>query len=193
MEEKKKLWWEIVEKMEYKDGRITFIGIPYTIIPASILPLLHKRLREVLGPGIKAIITEGAARQSYEVVDKALKKTKIGYLAARMGLKRVEIAKKVIDIVTGEGWGLGTIIKEGKLEKGEELIGKVENSFEAEFYGESDEPVCRFITGALTGGARAIWRDDVIVEEIKCKAKGDPHCEFRVKLKKFYEVGEEKS
>ena len=186
MTEKKKLWWEIVDKMEYEDGKLSFLGIPYTIIPAQILPMLHKRLAEVVGPAIRSIITEGAARQSYKVVDKALKKSGLGFLAAKIGVKRVEIAKKVIDIVTGEGWGFAQIIKEGKLEKGEEIIGRIENSFEAEYFGESEEPVCRFLTGALTGGSRAIWREDVVVEEIKCKAKGDPYCEFKVKLRRFY-------
>jgi len=62
------------------------------------------------------------------------------------------------------------------------------NGWDAESYmtaiGESDEPVCHFTRGFFAGAAGALKFKSENVEgvETKCVAKGDPYCEFVVKL-----------
>lgn len=182
---KEKIWWPLIKEIKYKKGKLEFIGIPYVTLPAEILPVLNKDLNKIVGVATKGIIYQGAFDQAYKVVEKALKHNLLAYIISKLGIKRIEIAKKVLQIVQGEGWGRGEIVKEGKLEKGETIVGRIYNSFEAQFYGKSKKPVCAFLMGSLAGGASAIWGEEVVVEETKCKAMGYEYCEFEAKLKRF--------
>jgi predicted hydrocarbon binding protein len=154
-------------------------------MPAEILPKLNKDLSKIVGVATKGIIYQGAFDQAYKVVEKGLKRNVIGYIMAKLGIGRIKIAKKVLEIVQGEGWGKGEIVKEGKLEKGETIIGRIYNSFEVQFYGKSKKPVCAFLCGSIAGGASVIWGEEVVVEEKKCVAMGYDYCEIETKLRRF--------
>lgn len=87
------------------------------------------------------------------------------------------------------GWGI-ILIDEQK--KGRELLFRVYNGWEAESYttaiGKSDEPVCHFMRGFFAGATAAIYfrtdMEHVKGEETKCTTKGDPYCEFVVRMAK---------
>ncbi len=59
------------------------------------------------------------------------------------------------------------------------LSGKivVKNCFEARA-AKSKQPICYFIKGYLTGFLSGLMQKPVILNEVKCLAKGDGHCEF---------------
>ena len=66
-------------------------------------------------------------------------------------------------------------------------IVRIYNSFEADAHlialGKSDKPECHFVRGYLKGLFSALsGSNNVEVEETKCKAKGDDHCEFVVRF-----------
>jgi len=183
---KEKIWWPVVKKLKYEKGKLEFVGIPYITMPAEILPILNKDLSKIVGPATKGIIYQGAFDQAYKVVEKALKLNLAAYIMAKLGIGRIKIAKKVLEIVQGEGWGRAELVKEGKLEKGETIIGRIYNSFEAQFYGKSKKPVCAFLCGSIAGGASVIWGEEVVVEEKKCAAMGYEYCEIEAKLKRFF-------
>jgi predicted hydrocarbon binding protein len=182
---KERIWWPILKKLRYKKGKLEFVGISYITVPAEILPTLSRDLSKIVGVAAKGIIYQGAFEQAYKVVEKALKLNLVGYIIAKLGIGRIKIEKKVLEIVQGEGLGRVEIVKEGKLEKGETIVGRVYNSFEAQFYGKSKKPVCAFLMGNLAGGASMVWGEEVIVEEKKCAAMGHEYCEFEAKLKRF--------
>lgn len=61
-------------------------------------------------------------------------------------------------------------------------------SFEAELhlknYGLSDECVCHMLCGFASGALSYEYGDSIIAIEYKCVAKGDPCCEFKVRLER---------
>lgn len=182
---KEKIWWPVIKGIKYKKGKLEFVRTPYITLPAEILPILSKDLNKIVGVAIKGIIYQGAFEQVYKAVEKTLRLNLLAYIMAKLGIGRIKITKKVLEMVQGEGWGRAEIIKEGKLEKGETIVGRIYNSFEAKFYGKSKKPICAFLMGSLAGGASVIWQEEVVVEEKKCLAMGNEYCEFEAKLKRF--------
>lgn len=83
------------------------------------------------------------------------------------------------------GWG-DVRIEQMKLEKGEETVYKIEkNPFAIiykKIYGIQKKGVDDYLLGLFAGGTYAISGKEVKGEETKCIAKGDPYCEFRVKI-----------
>ncbi|MEM5883161.1 MAG: hypothetical protein QXQ77_02890 [Candidatus Aenigmatarchaeota archaeon] len=100
---KEKIWWPLVKEVKYKKGKLEFIGLPYITLPAEVLPVLNKDLSKIVGVATKGIIYQGAFDQAYKVVEKALKRNLITYILTKLGVKRIEIAKKVLQIVQDEG------------------------------------------------------------------------------------------
>ncbi|VVB51784.1 V4R domain protein [uncultured archaeon] len=72
------------------------------------------------------------------------------------------------------GWGKFDI----KENNANELIIRVENSFIARGYGESDAAVCHFLRGYNAGLAEVLKRKYLEACETRCAAKGDDCCEF---------------
>lgn len=68
-------------------------------------------------------------------------------------------------------------------------------SFEAEIhlkkYGLSDECVCHMLCGFASGALSYEFGESIIAIEHKCVAKGDPVCEFKVRLEKEWLEEEE--
>lgn len=58
---------------------------------------------------------------------------------------------------------------------------QIKQSFIAEEYGKSDQPVCHFLCGFFAGVLQEVLGEKLTCEEVKCTAKGDPHCEFKFK------------
>ena len=56
---------------------------------------------------------------------------------------------------------------------------RVKQSFIAEEYGKSDEPVCHFLCGFFASVLQQVLGERLTCEEVKCAAKGDPYCEFK--------------
>ena len=72
------------------------------------------------------------------------------------------------------GWGKISIDREN-------LVIKVENSFIAKNYGESEIPVCQFLRGYYAGLGEVLTNRGMDAEERKCAACGDDFCEFVLK------------
>ena len=58
----------------------------------------------------------------------------------------------------------------------------VRGSFEARKYGSSRVPACHFLRGFLRGLLRHVLGERVVLGERKCLARGDPCCEFHLRL-----------
>lgn len=56
---------------------------------------------------------------------------------------------------------------------------RVKQSFIAEEYGRSDEPVCHFLCGFFASVLQEVLGEKLTCEEVKCTAKGDQYCEFK--------------
>ncbi len=72
---------------------------------------------------------------------------------------------------------LGTL----KIESKKPLILKVEDCAFCEDLN-FDEPICYFDAGLIAGAYECILKKPVVVDEIKCMAKGDDACYFKVEI-----------
>ena len=61
------------------------------------------------------------------------------------------------------------------------LSGRIllKNCFEARA-AKSKQQICYFIKGYLTGFLSGLMQKPVLLDEVKCLAKGDDHCEFTI-------------
>lgn len=71
-----------------------------------------------------------------------------------------------IEVELDLGKGTGTII--------------VHNCFEAREYGLTRQPACHFIKGYLEGFLTQTYNKPLKVVEVRCRAKGDPYCQFQI-------------
>ncbi|MEM2144396.1 MAG: V4R domain-containing protein [Candidatus Jordarchaeaceae archaeon] len=95
-------------------------------------------------------------------------------------VKGKELFDEVLKYTTVTGWGRHLLI-EGDIDKGKLKIKGI--STIAITIEHSDQPVCSFITGCLTGITEIATKKQWKGKETKCKAKGDPYCEFELELK----------
>jgi predicted hydrocarbon binding protein len=69
-----------------------------------------------------------------------------------------------------------------------EAVYRVYDSFECELFKGEGEIRAGFVRGLIGGWMAARWgvevAEDIEVNEVKCIAKGDPYCEFRVWIEK---------
>ena len=57
----------------------------------------------------------------------------------------------------------------------------LEDSPIAEAYGDSKRPVCHLLAGWIAGTAQAVLAEDLLCEEVACRAHGRPRSEFRLR------------
>jgi len=78
--------------------------------------------------------------------------------------------------------GLGIIeIEEINSEKLEATV-KIHQSSECELFKKSKKPESHFIRGIMAGWISQLFKSKVEVTEVKCIAKGDPYCQFKIKF-----------
>ncbi len=58
---------------------------------------------------------------------------------------------------------------------------RIKQSFIAEEYGKSNKTVCDPLAGYFVGLFEEIFKKEFMCKEIKCIAKGDKYCEFKIK------------
>ncbi|MEM3406757.1 MAG: V4R domain-containing protein [Nitrososphaerota archaeon] len=58
---------------------------------------------------------------------------------------------------------------------------RIRQSFIAEEYGKSEKPICDPLAGYFVGLFEEIFKKEFMCKEIKCIAKGDKYCEFKIK------------
>lgn len=66
--------------------------------------------------------------------------------------------------------------------KGKRALVRVYNSFECELFRDSNEPSSYLIKGMLKGWFSSLFKANIKISEIKCIAKGDPYCEFDIRV-----------
>ena len=99
--------------------------------------------------------------------------------------RRIKAIDKAIQLLTGlgRGAGWGEVI-EYKKQKNKITI-NVEDLWECETQkGKTDKPASNYVRGIITGFIHKTTGRPLEIRETKCIAKGDPYCQFQIKLKK---------
>ncbi len=79
---------------------------------------------------------------------------------------------------TAIGWGDWKLETFQEQEKG--MMISVRRSPVAQAYGQSDEPVCHLMAGAIAGITEVIFRVPATCTELRCAAQGADSCQFSV-------------
>ncbi len=169
---KGKRYNRIKEEWDITSGDFFVIGYRTLMLSTKTFVRIQKEAEKILG--------DGAAVIFYEAGKKAVL-VSVKRIEEEWKSEGEELIRSLEEFYAEVGFGK-FIIGEAKVEGGEELMIKVENSFIAKEYGKSDVPVCHFLRGYCAGIGEALTNQEMDAEEVKCVACGDNHCEFVVKM-----------
>lgn len=83
-------------------------------------------------------------------------------------------ASVLADLIKGLGWGILEIECDPKTYEGKIIV---KDSFIADVYGASDQPVCAFMSGYFAGYLTEYFGKSISVREVNCKVTGKEFCE----------------
>jgi predicted hydrocarbon binding protein len=142
------------------------------VLGAGTFVELQKGAETLLGDEASAVFYEAGIRSGNEGARNLL---------AEWEERGVDFIKRLGPLMasTGNGWlKVEEINVDFKLKEGHM---RVNQSFIAKTYGQSDKPVCHFLCGFISGFMSEVLGESVTTEETHCEAKGDPCCEFTFK------------
>ncbi|TAN35038.1 MAG: hypothetical protein EPN24_07815 [Candidatus Methanoperedens sp.] len=154
---------------ERSTGEFSVIEVPAVIVSIETFVSLQKDAETILG-------FNGASVLLYETGKKAGVRW-INRFSKEWGLKDKKFIKAVQNFYAELGWGKFSVEEDNK----NGLVVRVENSFIARGYGNSEVVVCHFLRGYNAGLAEVLKGNEIDAEEVKCAAKGDDYCEFVMK------------
>jgi len=163
---KKARYNRIKEKWDVETGEFFTEELPTIIMGCATFVGIQKLAESIVG-------TDGAAVIFYEAGKK------VGVLRTKSWkdeweLERQEFIEKLEEYLAELGWGKFCVDLEA-------LVVKMENSFIAKNYGDSEVPVCHFLRGCYAGMGEVLTNRALDGEEVKCAACGADLCEFVLK------------
>jgi predicted hydrocarbon binding protein len=96
-----------------------------------------------------------------------------------MPLDDSNYASVIGELFRGVGWGILEIECDPKTYEGKVIV---KDSFIADMYGPSEQPVCAFMSGYFAGYLTDYFGKAISVREVSCKATGKKHCEHIISL-----------
>ncbi|KCZ71100.1 putative hydrocarbon binding protein (contains V4R domain) [Candidatus Methanoperedens nitroreducens] len=154
---------------ERSKGEFSVIEVPAIIVSIETFVNLQKDAEKILG-------LDGASVLLYEAGKKAGLRW-INRFSNEWGLNDKKFIEAVQNFYAELGWGKFSVEENNK----NELVVRVENSFIARGYGNSEVAICHFLRGYNAGLAEVLKGMDIDAEEVRCASKGDDCCEFVMK------------
>lgn len=145
---------------ERNRGEFSVIEVPAIIVSIQTFVHLQKEAEKILG-------FDGAAVLFYEAGKNAGERW-INRFSREWGLKDSRFIEAVQNFYAELGWGKFSVEESNK----NELVVRVENSFIARGYGNSEVAVCHFLRGYNAGMAKVLQGKYIDAEEVRCAAKG---------------------
>ena len=155
-------------------GIVTSNGIRNIILTTAYFTGIQKTLEEIIGP-------DGAASCLYRAgFQEGMKLAKV--FMEEVGTAGKDVFNKYVSYLSKRGWGILTV----KEYSDTKVVIVNTNSIASEFE-KRDIPSCHSMRGILGGIMQAVVDPEqkkyrIHVEEVKCVAKGDEHCEFVITL-----------
>jgi len=178
---------EAVLSLEYgveKYGRILLppFSIKLNVLNKGVIIQKKTWLREVnrviveeFGTGAEALIFHIGFKAGYRIVD---------HWARVSGLEGRRLIVLALEAMKLFNWISEYEILKLDLEK-PDIIFRVWDLMDCTpFRGKMDSPTSHYFRGIISGLASRIAGKQVIFTETKCVAKGDPYCEFKIRLNK---------
>ncbi len=96
------------------------------------------------------------------------------YFKSIMPLNDSNFTNMIAELYRGVGWGILEIECDPRTYEGKIIV---KDSFIADVYGASDQPVCAFMSGYFAGYLTEYFGKNISVREVSCKATGKKFCE----------------
>lgn len=169
-------------KFDEARGEINISGMRHTLVNSNAFKAYRDAIGKIIGHGADAVLYMAGKQHTETFVNAVIKKSVMVRLTKKFEWGKTKIAEKVVDLLNQHGFGAATI---EKMDIYKEAIIRLDNSCIATNYsGKQKGPVCFYIAGLLSGGAKAIVGRDYTCTETHCIAKGDEHCRFVIRPEK---------
>jgi predicted hydrocarbon binding protein len=96
-----------------------------------------------------------------------------------MPINDSNFASMLAELYRAVGWGILEIDCNPETCEGKIIV---KDSFIADVYGGSDQPVCAFMSGYFAGYLTEYFGKNISVREVSCKATGKNVCEHIISL-----------
>ncbi len=110
------------------------------------------------------------------------------YFKSILNLNNSNFASVLAELYRGVGWGILEIECDPETYEGKIIV---KDSFIADVYGRSDQPVCAFMSGYFAGYLTEYFGKNISVREVSCKATGKEVCEHIISLAPSGGTGQE--
>jgi len=174
---------DVVEEVKFEEPK----PAPFETLH---FPLLHGKTRAVIMPigtiwavwdGLeKILLPSGFAAVNYNAGKKSGEHTATR-LKEMYGLESTDLILALIQALKATGWGIG----EARDIDFRGLSGTiiVKECFEAVAWRKKPYNVCHWTRGYIAGAVSVVFGKPVEAVEVRCLAKGDEHCEFKIQPK----------
>jgi predicted hydrocarbon binding protein len=144
------------------------------IFKHSCIESWFKRLWRVYGTGAASILYDSGVEVGRNSTKTFMEKT---------GLEGEELLRFIVAFLQSLGWGVFRIA-ELDMEYLRATV-DIDDLFECVILRDvAPGPTSNFVRGYVVGVAQEVWGEkDVVGEEAKCIAKGDPYCRIKIKVK----------
>ncbi len=176
---------EGIGSVEYEESRIKGLLIPCCLFPlmrdGTRVVALNVRAVKHLSEELSGILGSSASGAILFRIGYGMGK---GFavdhlkMAERVGIKDpFEIIRKIsVPLYTCSGYGMASLEEAGGV-----FSLKIRENFEA-IDRTSREPLCYMTKGMWKGGLEYAFGRSISIEEVRCKAKGDEYCEFKIEI-----------
>jgi predicted hydrocarbon binding protein len=158
----------LLERTEFYDdeGEWRIAGSDWLLMSGSAVRSWVKVTEQISGSNAKGVMYKTGKSAGEQFAKTLLKE----------GLKDEELKCALEIFLTNGGWGK----VQAKLNfQEQEAVVRIRNSVTTR-QTKAKEPVCHFISGFIAGALTIILGKKAECFEVRCKAKGDTFCEFRV-------------
>jgi predicted hydrocarbon binding protein len=166
---------EFKEELEVVDKEIMFRDLRLIFCPADWLTGQEEEISNILGSNALSMLFQKAGEFCHDELAKII-------VDSNPDASTEEQIKAFLSYLNASGWGAAELV-EFSLDPVTVVI-KVKNSYVVDLM-QADEPVCYAYGGILQTITVFLEEHNLESElectETKCVAKGDPHCEFRLK------------
>jgi predicted hydrocarbon binding protein len=170
---------EVVSEVEYgisKYGMIYSVNFPLNVAGVrgviarafTFVDIIKNLIESV--PGAEGLLTISGLKEGLHAAQ---------YFKSIMPINDSNYASVLEEFYRAAGWGILEIECNPKTYEGKIIV---KDSFIADVYGSSDQPVCIFMSGYFAGYLTDYFGKDISVREVSCKGTGNNVCEHMISL-----------
>ncbi len=170
---------EVVSEVEYE---ISKYGMIYSVdFPLNVVGVRGVAARALTIVDIIKTLNENVAHAEGLLTISGLKggSHSAKYFKSILDLNDSNFANVLAELYRAVGWGILEIDCNPETYEGKIIV---KDSFIADVYGGSEQPVCAFMSGYFAGYLTEYFGKNISVREVSCKATGKKVCEHIISL-----------